>query len=141
LTFKEVDCTEARSEASAEVLAVLYKALGSRLQAVCDLIYIDIIEYQQVKIEGFHRSANAVDKRECSVIATAIDEDKMLIFTVFVAVDIETCFKLHWYCTANPMANLQAASYTSFSGTSVATNRASSVLFVYLANCFHLSRN
>jgi hypothetical protein len=91
LTFKEVDCTEARSEASAEVLAVLYKALGSRLQAVCDLIYIDIIEYQQVKIEGFHRSANAVDKRERSVIATAIDEDKMLIFTVFVAVDIETC--------------------------------------------------
>jgi hypothetical protein len=39
--------------------------------------------YQQVKIEGFHRSANAVDKRERSAIATAFDEDNMLIFTVF----------------------------------------------------------
>jgi hypothetical protein len=34
---------------------------------------------QQVKIEGFHRSANAADKRERSAIAAAIDEDEMLI--------------------------------------------------------------
>jgi hypothetical protein len=40
-----------------------------------------------VKIGWFYRSANAVDKRERSAIATAIDEDMMLIFTVFLAVD------------------------------------------------------
>jgi hypothetical protein len=40
-----------------------------------------------VKINRFYSSANAANKRERFAIATAIDEDNMLIFTVILAVD------------------------------------------------------
>jgi hypothetical protein len=40
-----------------------------------------------VKVEGFYHSANAVDKRKRSGIATAINQGNMLILAVFSAVN------------------------------------------------------
>lgn len=50
-------------------------------------------------------------------------------------------FELNQYYTAGPMANLQAASHTGFTGTSLVVDRASGTLFVHLANRVHPSRN
>lgn len=50
-------------------------------------------------------------------------------------------FELNQYYTAGPMANLQAASHTGFTGTSLVIDRESDTLFVHLSNRVHPSRN
>lgn len=50
-------------------------------------------------------------------------------------------FELNQSYTAGPMANLQAASHTGFTGTSLVIDRASGTVFVHLANRVHPSRN
>lgn len=49
-------------------------------------------------------------------------------------------FELDQYYTAGPMASLQAASHTGFTGTSLVVDRASNSLFIQLANNVHPSR-
>lgn len=50
-------------------------------------------------------------------------------------------FELNQYYTAGPMANLQAASHTGFTGASLVIDRESDTLFVHLSNRVHPSRN
>ncbi|CEJ94322.1 hypothetical protein VHEMI09861 [[Torrubiella] hemipterigena] len=50
-------------------------------------------------------------------------------------------FELDQYYTAGPMANLQAASHTGFTGTSMVIDRASGTLFIHMASRVHPSRN
>ncbi|OAA57285.1 Beta-lactamase/transpeptidase-like protein [Cordyceps fumosorosea ARSEF 2679] len=49
-------------------------------------------------------------------------------------------FELDQAYTAGPMANIQAASHTGFTGTSLVVDRASGTVFVHLANRVHPSR-